>query len=132
MPTKSRQVHLVKRPDGLPKTDDFKIVDTVLPDIADGQVLVRQLYMSVDPFMRPRLTTDSELDRVLSGGALGRVVQSRNAQFAEGDLVSNLQGFREYAVSDGRDMRKLTPQPGVPLTAYMSVLGATGYIAYGG
>jgi NADPH-dependent curcumin reductase CurA len=132
MPTKSRQVHLVKRPDGQPKVDDFKIVETVLPDIADGQVLIKQLYMSVDPFMRPRLTTDYELDRVLGGGALGRVVQSRNGQFAEGDLVNNLQGFREYAVSDGRDLRKLTPVPELPLTASMSVLGATGFIAYGG
>jgi len=132
MPTKSRQVHLAKRPDGLPKPDDFKIVDTVLPDIADGQVLVKQLYMSVDPYMRPRLSTEYELDKVLPGGALGRVVQSRNAQFAEGELVNSLQGFREYGVSDGRDVRKLVAQPGIPLNAYMSVLGATGFIAYGG
>jgi len=132
MPTKSRQVHLATRPDGLPKHDDFKIVDTVLPDIADGQVLVKQLYMSVDPYMRPRLSNDFELNQVMPGGAIGRVVQSRNANFAEGDVVNNLQGFREYAVSNGMDIRKLAPQPGVPLSAYMSVLGATGFIAYGG
>jgi NADPH-dependent curcumin reductase CurA len=132
MPTKSRQVHLAKRPDGLPKPDDFKIVDTVLPDIADGQVLVKQLFMSVDPYMRPRLSNDFELDQVMPGGALGRVVQSRNGGFAEGDIVSNLHGFREYAVSNGLDLKKLAPQAGVPLSAYMSVLGATGFIAYGG
>lgn len=132
MPTKSRQVHLVKRPEGLPKVEDFKIKEAVLPDIAEGQLLVKQLYMSVDPFMRPRLTTDVELDRPLTGGAIGRIVQSRNPLFAEGDLVNNLQGFREYAVSDGRDIRKLNAQPDLPLTAYMSVLGATGFIAYGG
>jgi NADPH-dependent curcumin reductase CurA len=132
MPTKSRQVHLVQRPDGLPKVEDFKVVDVVLPDIADGQVLVKQLFMSVDPYMRPRLSNDFALDQALPGGALGRVVQSRNAQFAEGEIVQNLQGFREYAVSDGRDLRKLVTQPGVPLNAYMSVLGATGFIAYGG
>lgn len=132
MPTQCREVHLVNRPEGLPKLEDFKVVQTVLPDIADGQLLIEQLYMSVDPAMRPRLTNGYELDRVMSGGALGRVVQSRNERFAEGDLVQNQQGFREYAVSDGRGVRKLAPQPGVPLTAYMSVLGGTGFTAYGG
>jgi NADPH-dependent curcumin reductase CurA len=132
MPTQSREIHLIKRPEGLPKLDDFKVVQAVLPDIAEGQLLIQQLYMSVDPAMRPRLTNGYELDRVMSGGALGRVVQSRNERFAEGDLVHNQQGFREYAVSDGRGARKLTPQPGVPLTAYMSVLGGTGFTAYGG
>ena len=132
MPTQSREVHLVKRPEGLPKLDDFKVVSAVLPDIADGQLLIRQMYMSVDPAMRPRLTNGYELDRVMGGGALGRVVQSRNERFAEGDLVQNQQGFREYAVSDGRGVRTLTPQPGVPVTAYMSVLGGTGFTAYGG
>ena len=132
MATKTREVHLVKRPEGLPRLDDFKVVDAVLPEIADGQVLIRQLYMSVDPAMRPRLMRGYELDAVLSGGALGRVVQSRNAAFAEGDLVQGLQGFREHAVSDGRGLRKLAPEPGVPLTAYMSVLGGPGFTAYGG
>jgi NADPH-dependent curcumin reductase CurA len=132
MPTKSREVHLVKRPEGLPKLDDFKVVDVVLPDIADGQVLIEQLYMSVDPAMRPRLHNGYELERVMTGGALGRVVQSRNAQFAEGDVVHNQQGFRKFAVSDGRGLRKVAPEPDVPLTAYMSVLGLTGFTAYGG
>ncbi len=128
----SREVHLVKRPEALPRLDDFKVIDAAVPDIGDGQVLIKQLYMSVDPAMRPRLTSGYELDRVMSGGALGRIVQSRNADFAEGDLVHNQLGFREYAVSDGRGLRKLVPQAGIPLTAYMSVLGLTGFTAYGG
>jgi NADPH-dependent curcumin reductase CurA len=132
MPVKSREVHLVGRPEGLPKLDDFKLVDVVLPDIADGQVLIQQLYMSVDPAMRPRLSNGYELDRVMSGSALGRVTQSKSPQFAEGDLVHNPLGFREYAVSDGRGLRKLAPEAGVPVTAYMSVLGLTGFTAYGG
>jgi NADPH-dependent curcumin reductase CurA len=132
MSSSSREIHLVRRPEGLPKLDDFKIVDAVLPEIADGQLLIKQLYMSVDPAMRPRLTNGYELDRVMSGGALGRIVRSRNEQFAEGDLVLNQQGFREYAVSDGRGVRKLTPRPEVPVTAYMSVLGGPGFTAYGG
>src|SRR5262245_18046678 len=132
MATKTREVHLVKRPEGLPQLDDFKVVEAVLPDIAEGQLLIEQLYMSVDPAMRPRLSRGYELERVMSGGAIGRVVQSRNDQFAEGDLVHNQQGFREHAVSDGRGLRKLTAEPGVPLSAHMSVLGGPGFTAYGG
>ena len=132
MTTRNREVQLVQRPDGLPKLSDFKLVETTLPDIADGQLLVKQLYMSVDPAMRPRLTAGYELGQAMSGGALGRVVTSKNKDFAEGDLVRNGLGFREYAVSDGRGLQKLAPDPGVPVTAYMSVLGGTGFTAYGG
>jgi NADPH-dependent curcumin reductase CurA len=132
MPIKFREVHLARRPEGLPQEHDFKLVTAELPDIADGEVLIKQLYMSVDPAMRPRLTNGYELDKVMSGGALGRVTASRNTDFAEGDLVQNGLGFREYAVSDGRGLRKLVPEKGVPLTAYMSVLGGTGFTAYGG
>jgi len=132
MSLKNREIHLAKRPDGAPKPDDFRLVETAVPEIGDGQVLIRQLYMSVDPAMRPRLTAGYELDQVMAGGALGRVEASRNPAFAEGDLVRNPLGFREYAVSDGKGLSKLTPEPGIPLTAYMSVLGGTGFTAYGG
>ena len=132
MPTKTREIHLVKRPEGLPKLDDFKLVEVVLPDIAEGQLLIRQLYMSVDPAMRPRLTSGYQLDHVLAGGALGRVTQSRSPDYAEGDLVINQLGFREHAISDGRGLRKLDPDPALPLTAYLSILGGTGFTAYGG
>jgi len=128
----NREIHLAKRPDGPPALDDFKLVEAPLPDIADGQVLIQQLYMSVDPAMRPRLANGYELDQAMSGGALGRIVQSRNPAFAEGELVRNPLGFREYAVSEARGLQKLEPEPGVPLTAYMSVLGGTGFTAYGG
>jgi NADPH-dependent curcumin reductase CurA len=132
MATQSREIHLVRRPEGLPRRDDFKIVAATLPDIADGEVLIRQIYMSVDPAMRPRLTAGYELDQVMAGGALGRVVQSKNPEFREGDVVLNQLGFREYAVSNGRGLRKLVPEPGIALSAYMSVLGGTGLTAYGG
>ncbi|HSV03550.1 MAG TPA: NADP-dependent oxidoreductase [Phenylobacterium sp.] len=128
----NREIHLVKRPDGPPALDDFKLVEAPLPEIADGQVLIQQLYMSVDPAMRPRLTNGYELGQAMSGGALGRIVQSKTPDFAEGELVRNPLGFREYAVSEGRGLQKLKPEPGIPLTAYMSVLGGTGFTAYGG
>ena len=132
MTLKNREIHLAKRPQGPPAPDDFRVVETAVPEIADGQVLIQQLYMSVDPAMRPRLTNGYELDHVMAGGALGRIVQSRNAEFAEGELVRNPLGFREYAVADGRGLAKLAPEDGIPLTAYMSVLGGTGFTAYGG
>jgi NADPH-dependent curcumin reductase CurA len=88
--------------------------------------------MSVDPAMRPRLTNGYELDKAMSSRAIGRIVQSKNRDFAEGDMVQNGIGFREYAVSDGRGLRKITPEAGIPLTAYMSVLGNPGFTAYGG
>lgn len=132
MTTRNREIQLARRPDGAPVRDDFRLVEAPMPEIKDGEVLIRQLYMSVDPAMRPRLTAGYELDKVMSGGALGRVVQSRNPGFSEGDLVRNPLGFREYAVSDGKGLAKLEPEPGIPLTAYMSVLGGTGFTAYGG
>ena len=132
MPGLSREIHLVARPDGMPQPGDFRMVETEVPDAADGQVQIQNLYMSVDPAMRPRLTAGQALDVAMGGGALGRIVQSRNADFKEGDLVLHQSGFREIALSDGRGMRKLNPDPALPLTVYMHALGGTGFTAYGG
>ena len=128
----SREVHLVERPKGMPTADQFQIVDTQVADAADGQVLVENLYMSVDPAMRPRLTAGQDLGVAMMGGALGRVVQSKHPDFAVGDLVSNRLGFREFFVSDGKGLTKLSPDPDLPLTVHMHALGMTGFTAYGG
>ena len=129
---KSREIHLIKRPDGMPSEDDFALVERDAADAADGQVLVRNLYMSVDPAMRPRLSAGQALDEAMMGGALGRVVQSRHDGFAVGDLVTNRLGFREYFTSDGKGLTKLSPDPDLPLTVHMHALGGTGFTAYGG
>jgi NADPH-dependent curcumin reductase CurA len=129
---KSREVHLIQRPTGSPKPEDFALVETNVPDAADGQVLVQNLLMSVDPAMRPRLTAGQALNETMMGGALGRVVQSKHPDFAVGDMVMNRNGFREYFVSDGKGLNKLTPQPDLPLSVHMHVLGGTGFTAYGG
>ena len=129
---KSREVHLVQRPTGAPKPEDFALVEHDVPDAADGQVLVQNLYMSVDPAMRPRLTAGQALSEAMGGGALGRVVQSKLDGFAVGDLVTNRMGFREYFVSDGKGLTKLSPDPDLPLTVHMHALGGTGFTAYGG
>jgi NADPH-dependent curcumin reductase CurA len=129
---KSREIHLVARPSGMPKPEDFALIETSVADAGDGEVLVQNLYMSVDPAMRPRLTAGQDLNVAMMGGALGRVVQSKNPDFAVGDLVTNRNGFREFFVSAGKDLNKLAADPDLSLTAYMHAMGMTGFTAYGG
>jgi NADPH-dependent curcumin reductase CurA len=128
---RSREVHLIERPQGLPVPAQFRIVETEIADPADGQVLVQNIYMSVDPAMRPRLSGPTALNEAMMGGTIGRVLKSRNTAFQEGDHVQSMNGFREYFVSDGKGLSKLDAD-GMPLVAYMSVLGLTGLTAYGG
>ncbi len=128
----STEVHLKARPDGIPDESCFRFVKTEVPDAAEGEVLVRNVYMSVDPAMRPPLTNgQQELDSVMGGQAVGRVEQSRNRDFAPGDFVQSRYGWREYFVSDGKGLQVLRPE-GFGLTAYMGPLGGTGLTAYGG
>ncbi|WP_310539309.1 NADP-dependent oxidoreductase, partial [Phenylobacterium sp.] len=130
--TASRQIHLVRRPDGVPVPSDFAVVEVDTPDAADGQVQVQNLWMSVDPYMRPRLTADQPLDVPMIGGGIGRVVQSRNPRFKEGDLVRHGAGMQERFTNDGKGMQVLTPDPALSLSVYMHALGGTGITAYGG
>jgi NADPH-dependent curcumin reductase CurA len=132
MTIESREIQLVARPEGMPKPSDFAMTSVAVGDPAEGEVLVRNLYMSVDPAMRPRLSVGQALNETMGGGALGRVIKSRNTAFAEGDLVNNRFGFREYFLSDGKGLSKLSPDPSLPLTVYMHALGGTGFTAYGG
>ena len=129
---KSREIHLVQRPSGAPKPENFALVEREVGDAADGEVLVQNLLMSVDPAMRPRLTAGQALDEAMMGGAIGRVVQSRLDGYAAGDLVSNRLGFREYFTSDGKGLNRLSPDPDLPLSVHMHALGGTGFTAYGG
>jgi hypothetical protein len=128
---RSREVHLVERPQGLPVPAQFRVVETGMADPAEGQLLVENIYMSVDPAMRPRLAGPTALNEAMMGGAIGRVLESRNAAFRQGEYVESMNGFREYYISDGKGLTKLDPG-GMPLVAYMSVLGLTGLTAYGG
>jgi NADPH-dependent curcumin reductase CurA len=124
-------VHLVERPQGLPVPAQFRVVETDMADPAEGQLLVENIYMSVDPAMRPRLAGPTALNEAMTGGAIGRVLESRNAAFRQGEYVESMNGFREYFISDGKGLSKLDAS-GMPLVAYMSVLGLTGLTAYGG
>ena len=108
-----------------------------MPEPADGQFLVRNVYMSVDPYMRGRMrdvksyVPPFQIGAVLDGGSAGQVVASRHPKFAEGDFVVGGQGFREYYVSDGAGQRKVDPEL-APLSAYLGVLGGPGLTAYVG
>ena len=130
--TASREIHLVRRPEGLPRPEDFAVVGVVLADPAEGEILVQNLLMSVDPYMRPRFNADQALNEALIGGGIGRVVASRNPKFATGDLVRHGAGMREAFISDGRGVSVLKPDPALPLSVYMHALGGTGITAYGG
>ncbi len=132
MPTTSHEVHLVARPDSIPTADQFHLVESQVADPAPGEVLIQNRWMSVDPAMRPRLSNGQQpVNQVISGGALGTVVASRNDRFKEGDTVQHGSGWREFHVSDGSDLEHLDPG-GFPETLYMHVLGTTGFTAWGG
>jgi hypothetical protein len=132
MPYASREIHLVSRPVGMPRLEDFALVAREVEDPADGELVVQNLLMSVDPYMRPRLAEAQALGVAMDGGAIGRVVKSRNPRFEEGQLVRSGQGFREYFRSDGRGLQPLAADPALPLSVYMHALGGTGFTAYGG
>jgi NADPH-dependent curcumin reductase CurA len=130
--TTAREIHLVRRPRGMPKPDDFTVVQREVADPGDGEILVQNLLMSVDPYMRPRFNADQALGEALIGGGIGRVIASRNAKFAEGDIVRHGAGMRERFVSDGRGVGVIRPDPDLPLSVHMHALGGTGLTAYGG
>ena len=128
---RSKEVHLLERPQGVPTPAQFGIAEIDVPEPAAGELLVENIYISVDPAMRPRLAGPTPLNEAMPGGAVGRVIKSRHAGYAEGDLVQSMQGFRQYFVSEGKGLSKLDAA-GMPLPAHMSVLGLTGLTAYGG
>jgi NADPH-dependent curcumin reductase CurA len=132
MPTPSREVHLVKRPEGALQAGDFALVTTDVADPSEGEVLVRNLLMSVDPALRPRMSAGQELNEAIGGGAIGRVEKSRNPALKEGEIVQNRFGFREAFVSDGKGLSPLKLAPGLPIAAHMNALGGPGFTAYGG
>jgi NADPH-dependent curcumin reductase CurA len=137
LPTSGRSWHLVARPQGWPVPEDFALrVDPVSPPGA-GEVLVRNLHMSVDPYMRGRMNDQKsyvppfELDQPMSGGAVGEVIASEADGFAVGDHVLHSSGWREYATFDAKHGTVVSAET-APLSAYLGVLGMPGLTAYAG
>jgi NADPH-dependent curcumin reductase CurA len=135
---KTREVHLVARPTGWPEPGDFAIVERELPAPADGEALVRNVLMSVDPYMRGRMNdapsyaAPYRLREVMHGAALGEVVESRSPELAVGDTVVHNLGWREHALGPAQAFQPVRPPEGVPASAYLSALGGTGFTAYVG
>jgi NADPH-dependent curcumin reductase CurA len=133
----SREIHLKRRPIGMPAESDFELVEVPIPGPGDGEVLVRNIYLSVDPYMRARMverpgySSPFPLGQPLDGGCVGRVVKSKNETFAVGDYVSGFRGWREYYVSDGADLVKIDPKL-APIQTYLGTFGMPGMTAYVG
>lgn len=137
MGTTAREIRLKSRPVGLPEAANFELATVELPDPGAGEVLVRNAWMSVDPYMRGRMydrpsyVPPFELGKALQGGAVGTVVKSNDPKFQPGDLVESMFGWREAYVAAGAALTKL-PQTGVPPQAFLGVLGMPGMTAYSG
>jgi NADPH-dependent curcumin reductase CurA len=134
---RSREIRLAARPTGRPKESDFELAEVEIPDLAAGELLIRNEVMSVDPYMRGRMNdapsyvSSFELGKPLLGGAVGRVAASRHPGYTEGDWVFSMLGWREVALSNGEGVRKLDPEAAPPSTA-LGVLGMPGLTAYVG
>jgi NADPH-dependent curcumin reductase len=135
MAGKNLQVLLASRPTGWVKESDFRVVESEIPKPGDGQVLVKTLYLSLDPYMRGRMNDQRsyaakvELGQVMEGEVVGEVVESGNAKFRPGDTVAARVGWQRYGLSDGSNLRKVDPAL-VPVSAYLGVVGMPGVTAW--
>ncbi|WFE52682.1 NADP-dependent oxidoreductase [Micromonospora sp. WMMD1155] len=135
--TSNREIHLASRPEGWPTDDNFRLVEADVPTPGPGQIVVRNQYLSVDPYMRGRMNDVKSyvapyaLDAPLDGAAVGEVVASEAADIAVGATVLHGLGWREYALLDATAARPVDPSI-APVSAYLSVLGMTGLTAYAG
>jgi NADPH-dependent curcumin reductase CurA len=134
----SNEIHLKERPVGMPINENFELVEVQIPEPRDGEFLVRNIWMSVDPYMRGRMTerksyvSPFELGKALEGGCIGKVVESKNNQFTVGDYVLGMNGWREYWISDGNPatwVSKIDPTMG-PIQLFLGIFGTTGITAY--
>jgi NADPH-dependent curcumin reductase len=129
---------LVARPVGMIKETDFQWAEEPVPELQGGQVLVRNLYLSLDPANRGWVREEGSymapipLGSVMMGGTVGVVEESSNPNFQAGDNVQGFLGWQEYAVSDGAGLNKLPDNPAIPLTAYLGLFGHIGLTAYFG
>ncbi|MBC9958310.1 NADP-dependent oxidoreductase [Yimella sp. cx-51] len=137
LPTQTREIVLASRPNGAPTPDNFRLVERDLPALQDGEILVRNTVMSVDPYMRGRMNDVKsyvppfQIDQPLDGGAVGTVIASRAEGFAEGDSVLHGLGWRDVAVLPGARASKVDTAD-FSDSAYLGVLGMPGLTAYAG
>jgi NADPH-dependent curcumin reductase CurA len=132
----NRQVRLKSRPSGIPQAEHFEIVEAPVPDPSDGQVLVRNIYLSVDPAMRGWVSAVANysepvaLGAVMRSGAVGRVEESRSADFHAGDCVLGMFGWQDFAVVAAEAIERKVDGSGLPISTSLGVLGLNGLTAY--
>jgi NADPH-dependent curcumin reductase CurA len=137
MPTPAREIQLAARPHGEPALTDFDLVDTELPDPVEGQVIVRNIAISVDPYMRPRMNDvpsyvpPFQLGHAMDGGAVGEVVASQVDSLPVGTLVTHFLGWRSHALLHRKDVQVIEAE-GVPPSYFLGVLGMPALTAYAG
>jgi NADPH-dependent curcumin reductase CurA len=135
--TTSRQIRLARRPEGEPTDDTFSFEDHELPALEEGQLLLRVVYLSLDPYMRGRLSDAAsyadpvEIGQVIVGGTVCVVEESRDPAYDVGDVVLSYSGWQTHAVTDARHVRKLDPST-APISTALGVLGMPGFTAYAG
>jgi hypothetical protein len=133
----NRQILLASRPTGFPTEANFRLVETPIPAPGEGQFLVRNRWLSLDPYMRGRMDAVKsyakyvEIGEVMVGGTVGEIVSSRHPRFAAGEFVTGRLGWQEYALSDGAGIAKVDPE-GAPLSYALGVLGMPGITAWMG
>jgi NADPH-dependent curcumin reductase len=133
----NHQILLKSRPSGLPSAANFEAVEAPEPVAADGEVLRRTIYLSLDPYMRGRMSDAPSyaapvpVGGVMCGHTISRVLESRDPSFRPGDLVAGYDGWQQYAASPGKDLRKLDPAA-APVSTALGVLGMPGFTAFVG
>ncbi len=135
------QVQLARQPEGNPKANDFQVMKTPMPKVGDGQFLVRNIYLSLDPYMRGAIAGrhmgHQRLNQgdVIYGRCVAEVMESKNPEYKAGDIVVLESGWQQFYVSDGGhgdEVRKVEPGLGVPLSAHIGALGMPGLTAWAG
>ena len=135
--TANRRIVLRRHPVGMPRPDDFDLVESPLPSPGDGEVLCRTIYLSLDPYMRGRISgvrsyaQPVEPGQVIVGATVGEVIESKHAGLAKGDIVLGYDGWQSHAVAKGGALRKLDPRQ-APISTALGVLGMPGMTAYVG
>ncbi len=134
----STQIQLVQRPQGIPTEHDFRIQRVELSPLNEGEVRVRNEFISVDPYMRGRMNDSKSyippfpLGETMTGSAVGRVIESRAEGFSEGDLVTHFMGWRDIAQGSAEEFTAVPELGDKPVSAYLGVLGLTGMTAFAG
>lgn len=136
--TRNRQVRLKSRPTGIPQAEHFELAEADVPALRDGQFLVRNDYLSVDPAMRGWVSAVANYSKpvgigeVMRSFAAGEVIASKHPAFAEGDRVMGMLGWQDYAVSDGSTITRKVKETDLPLSLSLGILGLNGVTAYFG